>query len=83
MLAKYVVEFIKAGNKPALATMLAQADARFIEERKTMMDLFEIAERTIQKHKQAGKSWETARSLLSAAKSDSPASYNFTKSFPG
>ena len=83
LLARYVVEHIKAGAKPTLAVTLALADPRYTAERKTMMDLFELAEQTIQRHKQAGVSWETARSLLSMAKAAFPAAYNFTKQFPG
>lgn len=83
LLAKHVVIHIKAGVKPALAVTLAQADPAFTAERKDMMDLFELAETTIQKHRQAGTHWETARSLLSMAKAAFPSAYSATKNFPG
>lgn len=49
------------------------------DERKQMMDLFVLAEKTIQKHKQAYTHWETARSLIGMAKVQFPAAYNLTK----
>ena len=81
LLAKYIVKYVRDGNKPALATTLAQADPGYHDERKQLMDLFELAERTIQQHKQAYTHWDTARSLLSIAKAQLPAAYSYAKNF--
>ena len=83
ILAVYVVKHLKAGHKPALAETLALADPEFIAQREVLMSLWEDAERVVQRHKQAYNHWDTARSLLSAAKNQAPAAYSFTKSFPG
>ena len=83
LLSKYIVKYIKEGNKPALPETLAWADPTFQHEREELTNLWELAERTVQKHKQAYVHWDTARSLLSAWKSQMPAAYSFTKNFPG
>ena len=83
LLAKYAVAYIREGNKPALAETLALADPAYLKERETMMDAWVIAQKVLDAHAQAYTSWDTARSLLSMAKSQFPAAYSAARNFPG
>lgn len=83
LLATYIVKYIKEGNKPALAETLGWADPAFQSQRQALLDLWEEADRTIQRYKQAEKKWETERSKLSLAKAQFPAAYSATRNFPG
>ena len=83
LIAKYAAPHLISGESAGKAQTLALADPHYIEERKTMMEAFSIAQKILDAHTQAYTHWETARSLLSMAKSQFPAAYNFTKSFPG
>ena len=48
LLSTFVVKYIKAGSRPALAETLAWADPDFQTQRATLTDLWEQAEKVIQ-----------------------------------
>lgn len=68
-LAKYVREFLVAGDSATAAETKGRASVGYGEELETLKSAYAEAEAVILRHDSARIAWETSRSLLSTLKS--------------
>ncbi len=75
LVAKYTVKHLLAGKSAAASKMLALADPEYKKEFDDLRAVFQRAQKHIEDYSVANTKFEAARSLLSSAKQQLPATF--------